>query len=61
MKIVKENDRGEAIKKAIKEAGPGDIVLLAGKGHERTILIGKTERPWSDAEEAKRAIRGAGG
>ncbi len=60
-RVIKENERGKAIRLAVKEASLGDIVLLAGKGHEKTILIGKTERPWSDAESAKRAIRGAGG
>ncbi len=59
-KIHKINDRRTAIEEAIKMAKPNDTVLLAGKGHEKSILIGKTEVPWSDVEEAKRAILPAG-
>jgi UDP-N-acetylmuramoyl-L-alanyl-D-glutamate--2,6-diaminopimelate ligase len=51
-----ENDRRTAIEMAIKMAKPGDTVILAGKGHEKTILIGKEERPWSDQEVAKEVI-----
>ena len=54
--VIVENDRNKAIEMAIKTAEKGDIVLLAGKGHEKTILLGKTEYPWSDVEVAKKAI-----
>lgn len=54
--IIKENDRRKAIETAVKMAKPGDIVLLAGKGHEKSILIGATEYPWSDVEEAKKLL-----
>ena len=57
---IKENDRRRAIGMAVKMAKPGDIILLAGKGHEKSLLIGKTEIPWSDAEEAKRAMKRKG-
>ncbi|MFA6512507.1 MAG: UDP-N-acetylmuramoyl-L-alanyl-D-glutamate--2,6-diaminopimelate ligase [Patescibacteria group bacterium] len=53
---IKENDRKKAIEMAIKTAKPGDIILLAGKGHEKSILIGKVERPWSDTGIAKELI-----
>lgn len=56
-KIFLQNDRRKAIELAVKLAKPGDIVLLAGKGHEKSILHGTTEYPWSDAEEAVRAIK----
>jgi UDP-N-acetylmuramoyl-L-alanyl-D-glutamate--2,6-diaminopimelate ligase len=56
-KIFVENDRRKAIEMAVEMAKPGDVVLLAGKGHEKTILHGTTECPWSDVEEAKRAIK----
>ncbi len=56
--LVKENDRRKAIEIAVKTARAGDIILLAGKGHEKSILIGKTDRPWSDQREASRAISG---
>jgi len=52
------NDRREAIKKAISLAKPGDTVLLAGKGHEESLLIGTTEIPWSDKEVARTIIMG---
>src|SRR5205807_9356525 len=34
-------DRRQGIAHAVRRAGPGDTVLLAGKGHERSILIGR--------------------
>jgi UDP-N-acetylmuramoyl-L-alanyl-D-glutamate--2,6-diaminopimelate ligase len=48
-------DRGEAIEFAINMAGPGDLVIVTGKGHERSMCFGATEYPWSDHE----AVRGA--
>jgi UDP-N-acetylmuramoyl-L-alanyl-D-glutamate--2,6-diaminopimelate ligase len=59
-KIFKENDRRKAIEKAVKMAKAGDILLLAGKGHEKTLLLGTVEHEWSDVDEAKRAIKGLG-
>ncbi len=41
-------DRAEAIEYAVKEARPGDIVLLAGKGHENFIVIEGEHRPFSE-------------
>ncbi|OGD00203.1 hypothetical protein A2972_04905 [Candidatus Amesbacteria bacterium RIFCSPLOWO2_01_FULL_47_33] len=55
-KVIKINDRREAIRRAFKMAKAGDIVLIAGKGHEKTILIGKQDRPWSDAGVAREEI-----
>lgn len=49
-------DRAEAIEKAILGAQPGDVVLLAGKGHEPYQLIGDERRPFDDRVEAKRAL-----
>jgi UDP-N-acetylmuramoyl-L-alanyl-D-glutamate--2,6-diaminopimelate ligase len=57
-KVRKENNRRRAIEMAIKMAKAGDIILLAGKGHEKTILLGKTEYPWSDAEVAGELLTG---
>jgi len=37
-------------------AGPGDVILLAGKGHERTQEIGGVRKPFSDAEVARAAL-----
>jgi UDP-N-acetylmuramoyl-L-alanyl-D-glutamate--2,6-diaminopimelate ligase len=49
-------DRREAIAHAVAEAAPGDVVLLAGKGHETTQEIAGTKRPFSDLEQARAAL-----
>ena len=49
-------DRKEAIEFAIKKAEPGDLVLLAGKGHEKTQVIGSQELPFDEAEIAREAL-----
>jgi UDP-N-acetylmuramoyl-L-alanyl-D-glutamate--2,6-diaminopimelate ligase len=49
-------DRTEAIQFAIKKAEPGDLVLLAGKGHEHTQMIGSTELPFDEAAIARAAL-----
>ena len=43
-------DREEAIKRAIKIAKKGDIVLVTGMGHEKFRIIEGKKVPWSDAE-----------
>ncbi len=53
-------DRRAAIEAAIERARPGDIVLLAGKGHERTIIGPHGARPWNERAEAEAALRRAG-
>ena len=40
--------------------GPGDIVLLAGKGHERSIIGPDGPQPWDERSEAEQALRRAG-
>lgn len=49
-------DRREAIGEAIRRAQPGDLVLIAGKGHENYQIFGKETRHFDDAEEAKKVI-----
>ncbi|MCC7258615.1 MAG: UDP-N-acetylmuramoyl-L-alanyl-D-glutamate--2,6-diaminopimelate ligase [Gammaproteobacteria bacterium] len=49
-------DREAAIRHAILAARPGDIVLIAGKGHESVQVIGTEARPFSDREAARRAL-----
>jgi UDP-N-acetylmuramoyl-L-alanyl-D-glutamate--2,6-diaminopimelate ligase len=49
-------DRASAIRTLLRRAKPGDTVLLAGKGHERRMLLGDTRLPWNDREEAERAL-----
>jgi UDP-N-acetylmuramoyl-L-alanyl-D-glutamate--2,6-diaminopimelate ligase len=53
-------DRRSAIDAAIERARPGDIVLLAGKGHERSIIGPDGPEPWNEREEAEAALRRAG-
>jgi UDP-N-acetylmuramoyl-L-alanyl-D-glutamate--2,6-diaminopimelate ligase len=53
-------DRASAIRRLIERAHPGDTILLAGKGHERRMLIKDERRPWNDREEAERALAEAG-
>jgi UDP-N-acetylmuramoyl-L-alanyl-D-glutamate--2,6-diaminopimelate ligase len=54
-----EADRGAAIAAALKEARPGDLVLIAGKGHETTQIVGDTERPFDDRRVAARLLGAA--
>jgi UDP-N-acetylmuramoyl-L-alanyl-D-glutamate--2,6-diaminopimelate ligase len=51
-------DRRQGIAHAVRRAGPGDTILLAGKGHERSILIGREKEPWDERAAAEAAIRG---
>jgi UDP-N-acetylmuramoyl-L-alanyl-D-glutamate--2,6-diaminopimelate ligase len=52
-------DRGEAIRAAIATLGPGDALLIAGKGHETGQIVGDRTLPFSDAEAARAALREA--
>jgi UDP-N-acetylmuramoyl-L-alanyl-D-glutamate--2,6-diaminopimelate ligase len=54
--IVIEADRARAIRRAVAAARRGDIVLLAGKGHEAYQEIRGTRRPFSDLAIAKEAL-----
>ena len=49
-------DRQEAIKQAITSAQVNDIVVIAGKGHEKTQQIGNIFHPFDDAIIAKSAL-----
>jgi UDP-N-acetylmuramoyl-L-alanyl-D-glutamate--2,6-diaminopimelate ligase len=51
-----ELDRARAIERAISQAGAGDVVLIAGKGHEPYQLIGDQSLPFDDRIEARRAL-----
>jgi UDP-N-acetylmuramoyl-L-alanyl-D-glutamate--2,6-diaminopimelate ligase len=57
---VAEPDREKAIHKAIREAKPGDVVLLAGKGHETYQVLRDGPVPFDDREVARRVLRGLG-
>ena len=52
VRYVVEPDRGEAICLALKEAHPNDVVLLAGKGHEKEQILADRTIPFDDAEVA---------
>lgn len=54
-------DREEAITKAIVDAQPGDLVIVAGKGHESTQTIGDRVLPFEDGRVARQALRRRGG
>jgi UDP-N-acetylmuramoyl-L-alanyl-D-glutamate--2,6-diaminopimelate ligase len=49
-------DRREAIARAIQEARAGDLVLIAGKGHEKYQVIGDKTLPFDDVEVARAAL-----
>jgi UDP-N-acetylmuramoyl-L-alanyl-D-glutamate--2,6-diaminopimelate ligase len=57
---IQEPDRQRAIDRAIGLAQPGDTVLLAGKGHEQSIIVGSVHQPWDDRAAARRALRAGG-
>ena len=49
-------DRREAIRAALAEARPGDLVLIAGKGHEPYQEIQGVKHPFSDLDEVRLAM-----
>jgi UDP-N-acetylmuramoyl-L-alanyl-D-glutamate--2,6-diaminopimelate ligase len=53
MTLFCRTDRRDAIKLALEMAGPGDCVLLAGKGHEGSIIWGREKLPWDEAGVAR--------
>jgi len=48
-----ELDRRAAIEQVLRRARPGDVVLLAGKGHEQRMLVDGRSEPWNDADVAR--------
>jgi UDP-N-acetylmuramoyl-L-alanyl-D-glutamate--2,6-diaminopimelate ligase len=56
-RLAVEADRARAIAAAIAAAAPGDLVLIAGKGHEDYQILGSTKVHFDDREEAEKALR----
>jgi len=57
---VAEPDREKAIRRALEEARPGDLVLLAGKGHETYQILRDRTISFDDREMARRVLNGFG-
>jgi UDP-N-acetylmuramoyl-L-alanyl-D-glutamate--2,6-diaminopimelate ligase len=55
---VEIGDRREAIGRSIAELRPGDVLLIAGKGHETGQIVGKQVLPFSDHEAVAAALEG---
>ncbi|MDX8411368.1 MAG: UDP-N-acetylmuramyl-tripeptide synthetase [Mariprofundaceae bacterium] len=49
-------DRGQAIAEAIAELGIGDLLIIAGKGHEDEMIVGERRLPWNDYDAAARLL-----
>ena len=59
-RYILEADRAKAIRMALEAARAGDIVLLAGKGHEKTQTLKSGAVPFDDAQVALEALKGFG-
>jgi UDP-N-acetylmuramoyl-L-alanyl-D-glutamate--2,6-diaminopimelate ligase len=58
--LVAEPDRAKAIRLAIHEANPGDVVLIAGKGHETYQVLKDRTIDFDDRETSRRVLRSLG-
>ena len=59
-KYVMEPDRRKAIAVALQQATPGDIVLLAGKGHEKVQITKEGSIPFDDVDVARESLQAMG-
>jgi UDP-N-acetylmuramoyl-L-alanyl-D-glutamate--2,6-diaminopimelate ligase len=55
--VLVQRDRAQAIAQAITQAGAGDVVLIAGKGHEPYQDVGGIKHPFDDAQMAREQLR----
>jgi UDP-N-acetylmuramoyl-L-alanyl-D-glutamate--2,6-diaminopimelate ligase len=55
--VVEEPDRRAAIRAAIEAASSGDVVIIAGKGHEDYQIVNGVRHHFDDREEARLALR----
>lgn len=56
VRVQAEVDRAKAIERVIQDAKPGDLIVIAGKGHEDYQIIGTTRRHFDDVEIARGAL-----
>lgn len=49
-------DRREAIAEALRRAQPGDVVVICGKGHEKSIIYGTQSLPWDDRQVTREEL-----
>ena len=54
--VVVENDRRKAIELGLRWAKKGDLVLVLGKGHEKTILRGEKAEPFEDLKVVREEL-----
>jgi UDP-N-acetylmuramoyl-L-alanyl-D-glutamate--2,6-diaminopimelate ligase len=57
---VTEPDRAKAIRRAIQEAAAGDVVLIAGKGHETYQVLKDRTIDFDDRETSRQVLRSLG-
>lgn len=55
--VVRFPKRNDAISYALSQASKGDIVMITGKGHEKSLCRGTTEYPWSDQKAVRLLIK----
>ncbi len=55
---IEIGDRGEAIRAAVAGLARGDVLLIAGKGHETGQIVGKQTLPFSDHDAVAAALEG---
>ena len=55
--VVEIADRATAIDTAVASLRPGDLLVIAGKGHETGQIVGTTVLPFSDLDCARRALQ----
>ena len=58
IKTMVEHDRTRAIQTALRRSGPGDVVLIAGKGHEDYQIYGTVRRPFRDQSVVALQLQG---